>query len=341
MVMVSQNQYDNGGVGDSNLTRSTLHADPTDTSTSAAGTYVSTDATTKGTWQQAYGSDGQWAQWNLTNTPPWATLSFTGGSTFTWASSTTDERALQKSDGADRIAATTFSATNFTVNLNLTDGRTHRVAFYMVDWENAGRAQTIDVLRASDNTVLATQSVSSFSGGKWVIFDLRGDLKIKFTGTGVGNAVLSGIFLDHAADRVMLSSYDWRDRQVASKSGARIIANAIDTAGEDTSTQRPIFYSTYDNLDELIQSDQYDGDQQSIFDDTDQDGVPDAPGTNTLRARMAYDYDDQGRAWQTKFYSVDQSTGAASNSIKSWNWYDHRGNLIKSQDAGGLATKKK
>jgi hypothetical protein len=41
-------------------------------------------------------------------------------------------------------------------------------------------------------------------------------------------------------DRVTETYYDWRDEAVATKAGVQ--------ATEDTSTNRPIVYTTYDNL---------------------------------------------------------------------------------------------
>jgi hypothetical protein len=69
-----------------------------------------------------------------------------------------------------------------------------------------------------------------------------------------------------ADDRVSDYFYDWRDRQVASKSGVE--------SSESTSLNRPIFYTEYDNLSEAIVSEQYDGDNVSIV-DANSDGVPD------------------------------------------------------------------
>ena len=42
------------------------------------------------------------------------------------------------------------------------------------------------------------------------------------------------------------------------------------------------------------------------------DGVPDAPPADRLRAYSTTSYDDQGRAYQTNTYSVDQADGSIS-----------------------------
>lgn len=41
--------------------------------------------------------------------------------------------------------------------------------------------------------------------------------------------------------------------------------------------------------------------------------LPDKPSSSLLRARTTTDYDDQGRVFRTRVYSVDPSTGAISS----------------------------
>jgi RHS repeat-associated protein len=133
-----------------------------------------------------------------------------------------------------------------------------------------------------------------------------------------------------AALRVTQNFYDWRNRLVASKAGVQ--------ASENDGTHRPITYSQYDNLDEIVSQEQYDGDGVTI---TVTNGVPDRPAANLLRAKATTSYDDQGRVFQTNTYSVDQSNGTVStNSLVAGTWYGHRGNVIKSLAPGGLVTKR-
>jgi len=158
--------------------------------------------------------------------------------------------------------------------------------------------------------------------------------------------------------RVEETYYDWRDRPVASKSGVLLNGSSQDDPASETnsaSVQRLIIYNTYDNLDEVTRTNQYDGDGAIMVTSnapTDTlggaDGVPDAPGTNTLRASIVTHYDDQGRVFETDVLDINQSTGAEITnatsgtntlSLKTWNWYDHRGNLIKTATPGGLVAK--
>jgi RHS repeat-associated protein len=135
-----------------------------------------------------------------------------------------------------------------------------------------------------------------------------------------------------ATDRVTQYFYDWRDRQVASKSGVQ--------GTEDTTTHRPISYSVYDNLGEVTTAQVYDGDGVTLVDTTPSDGVPDAPAQSRLRAQTDIAYDEQGRAYQTKVHSVDPTTGGLSSATLTTNtWFDRRGDTVKVSQPGGLVTK--
>jgi YD repeat-containing protein len=127
-------------------------------------------------------------------------------------------------------------------------------------------------------------------------------------------------------------AYDWRNRPVATKAGVE--------ASEGTSVNRPITYVEYDNLGQPVATELYDGDTLSITTDGNSDGVPDRPSSGALRAKGTAAYDEQGRVYQQKTFSVDPSSGSvSSNALKTEYWYDARGLAIKTDAPGGLVTK--
>jgi RHS repeat-associated protein len=137
-----------------------------------------------------------------------------------------------------------------------------------------------------------------------------------------------------AADRVTAMSYDWRNRQVATKGG-------VETS-ESTSLNRPITYAEYDNLSQVIALEAYDGDGLSITADANSDGVPDRPSSGALRAKATAAYDDLGRAYQERSFSVDPSSGSVStNALTTSHWFDARGPEMKTNSPGGLVSKTK
>ncbi len=69
-----------------------------------------------------------------------------GAAAWTWAASTSDVRALQKTTSAsDRVAATWYtSSAPFTIAVTPGDTAVHRVTLYAVDWDRFGRSQRIE-----------------------------------------------------------------------------------------------------------------------------------------------------------------------------------------------------
>jgi hypothetical protein len=126
--------------------------------------------------------------------PSYATVTMQNQLSYTWASSTTDARALQMSSGAGRIAATWYNNPSFSVDVNTTDGQTHQIAFYTLDWDNRGRAENIQIVDAQSGIILDSRSVSSFSNGAYVVWTISGHVKFTVTNAGGANAVLSGLF---------------------------------------------------------------------------------------------------------------------------------------------------
>jgi glucose/arabinose dehydrogenase len=162
--------------------------------TASSATYLATDTTTQGTWMGTYGSQGYDVIDNSSNLPSYATVTPSGQSDYIWDPSTTDPRALQTADGASRIAATWYSTSSFTVDVNLTDGLTHDLELYFVDWDSTSRSEDVTIRDAITGTVLNTEKVSSFNSGVYLDWAVSGNVLITFTTLSGNNAVLSGLF---------------------------------------------------------------------------------------------------------------------------------------------------
>jgi subtilisin family serine protease len=159
--------------------------------------YLRTDATTQGTWlPDMYGEDGYNVINDATSYPAFAQVSVAGQTSYTWASSTSDVRALQRASGSGRIAAAWYNTSAFDITLNLTDGQTHDVAFYAVDWDSSSRAQRFDVYDTVGGTLLASQTMTGFHNGQYIVFRLSGNVRVRVTKTAGNNAVVSGLFFD-------------------------------------------------------------------------------------------------------------------------------------------------
>src|SRR5579871_2338224 len=99
---------------------------------------------------------------------------------------------------------------------------------------------------------------------------------------------------------------------------------------------RLITYFTYDNADETTSTSTYaaDGMDLSAF----ASGITWA--SSSLRAYSTDSYDDQGREYEERQYSVDPTTGSVgADSLATESYYDHRGNLAATFTPGGQVTK--
>ena len=165
---------------------------PVPMSTSAS--YISQDTGTQGNWRGLYGSQGVDIA-GVGDTLPAYAVTTTTGAEYTWAASTTDVGAPLDLTGSDRTAAEWYGASSFDFNLNLTDGKTHRVALYLVDYDNQNRQESIQVLNASDDGLLATETIYPFSGGDYVLFNVNGSVTFRLSALSGGSSTLSGVFV--------------------------------------------------------------------------------------------------------------------------------------------------
>jgi hypothetical protein len=159
--------------------------------------FTGLDSSTQGNWSPTYGADGYLIADGANAVPAYASVAITGASTFLWAGSTPDVRALQSSPGStSRIASCycTLYSNNFNVSLNLTDGATHQIAIYLVDWDTTLRSQTITITDSASGILLDSRTFSQFSNGVYGVWNIKGSVTITVTANGSGGPVASGIF---------------------------------------------------------------------------------------------------------------------------------------------------
>lgn len=165
-----------------------------------SASFVSTDTTTGGNWIGTYGAAGYNVIGDSSSYPSYATVTASGETEYTYASSTTSPQALQTVENpSNRIAACWYSSTSFDVSLNLTDGSVHPVSLYLLDWYDQGLTEQINVLNAATGAVLNSQAVSNFADGEYVTWDASGDVEFQVTTfSSTTDAVVSGLFIGAA-----------------------------------------------------------------------------------------------------------------------------------------------
>ena len=162
-----------------------------------SASYVKTDSVTSGTWKGVYGADGAVVIGDSAAIPSYASVTPAGNATYTWAASTADSRAPQKVSASDRIAACWYTPTTLTVDVRLTDGASHQIAMYLLDWDTymGGRSQRVEVLDGDTGAVLDARTVSGFSGGQYLVWNSSGHVVIRVTNlNAASNALVSGLF---------------------------------------------------------------------------------------------------------------------------------------------------
>ena len=183
------------------VTLTSLATMPAPTKTPTA-TFLRRDATTQGNWMGTYGAQGV----VIAQGPDWlpgdATISPLDESGWgVWNRSTTDPRTLVTTWDTTigltrRLAAGWVSSRSFEVDVNLRDGQVHRLELYLLDWDNAGRAEQVKISDARTGAILSTQSVSSFQSGLYLDYAVSGHVRITITNQGGPGVILNGLFLD-------------------------------------------------------------------------------------------------------------------------------------------------
>jgi hypothetical protein len=162
-----------------------------------SATFLRTDTVTQGSWKTVYGSGGYAIADDSDKFPKFAHVGLPDKphSTF-WVDQVDEPRALQKANGTKRIAGTWFAWGPFTIDVDLTDSRTHRLALYVIDWDSVTRVENIEILDGIDRRLLDARQVSKFNGGQYLIWKTSGHTIIRITPVAGANAVASGVFLD-------------------------------------------------------------------------------------------------------------------------------------------------
>jgi hypothetical protein len=133
---------------------------------------------------------------DLTNMPG-VTATLAKGSRLTWASATTDPRALESPTGSSRSATAYSDPTEVQVQLHFTNAYQGNLHLYAVDWDGTARRETITV-----GTQTASLTGGNFNQGAWASVPINvaagATVAIAVKRTAGTSAVLSGIMLGDA-----------------------------------------------------------------------------------------------------------------------------------------------
>ena len=85
--------------------------------------------------------------------------------------------------------------------MNFTDGQTHDLALYAVDWDRRGRSQEIEIIDPATGKVLDNRTMTSYENVEYLKWTASGHVRIKVINLASPNAVVSGLFSTDGAGR--------------------------------------------------------------------------------------------------------------------------------------------
>lgn len=164
-----------------------------------SATYVRTDSTTLGNWKGAYGSQGEYVAGDSYTAPSYASIT-SNGYTYVWNSSSTSGQDLQRAASTGRIGSMLYASRQLQVGVNVTDGHTHQVAFYIPAWNTwTAQYESVAAYDTTSGALLSSQTVNTGTGGKYVVFNVSGNVTFTFAPASSGYyGVIGGLFLDPA-----------------------------------------------------------------------------------------------------------------------------------------------
>jgi hypothetical protein len=163
----------------------------------SSASFAGIDTSTRGFWQGVYGAKGYTIANSASQPAGYGTYAVNGDFTYTWASQTTDPRALETMPGYGIASAyTQYAGKSFTINVDIADGTAHKISLYLLDWDTATRSQTITITDASTNALLDTESFTGFHSGEYASWVIGGNVNINVTPNGSTSPAVSGIFFN-------------------------------------------------------------------------------------------------------------------------------------------------
>jgi uncharacterized protein (TIGR03790 family) len=159
----------------------------------ASATYLGVDTTTSGNWIGHYGSEGYIIPGSSTNLPDYVQLRVTADIVNNTCS---DSRCLET---ADSLSPTwnSWQAKAFAIDLNISDGKTHKISLYAYDFSHTGDIQNFTIKTANSDAILSSQDLSSFFDGVYQIWEISGHVTIVVRGTTSPiRATINGLFFD-------------------------------------------------------------------------------------------------------------------------------------------------
>ncbi|WP_235298724.1 LamG-like jellyroll fold domain-containing protein [Portibacter marinus] len=159
--------------------------------------FIGSDTETQGKWNGVYGVQGYYIAGIGENLPENVHLDLPQmQQTIIWEHNSSDERGLYYNMDSTILAADFVDSTEepWSINLNLGE-QEYNVSLYFLDGDDQGRIITVSLVDKATGETYNVQTVSDFSGGKWLTWKMNGKVRIELNTIEGPNAVFSGLFL--------------------------------------------------------------------------------------------------------------------------------------------------
>jgi len=164
-----------------------------------------TDSAKAGNWKASYGSEGFVLPGDSTNLPAYAVLDTGRAPVTTYLLSSADPNSLQRSGSAGSYLAGWSDPARLTMDLNLSDTRSHMVALYFWDWNNAGRTQMVEVVDAATGKLLDRRTIGGFTRGQWWVWQVNGHVQFRITNVAGPDCLVNALAFGSGAQAQFLA----------------------------------------------------------------------------------------------------------------------------------------
>ncbi len=161
----------------------------------SAACFQTIDTVTEGNWRSVYGQYGYTVIGDSSGGS--GTVNPSGDRTGIWAQSTSDPRALERASRGGRVAAMWYQPKDVLVDVAFPDHNVRQVAVYFLDWNLKGRSESVELLDASTGAVLDTRTISNFTNGTYLVWNVSGNFHLQIKRVSGVNAVVSGVFFSN------------------------------------------------------------------------------------------------------------------------------------------------
>jgi subtilisin family serine protease len=248
--------------GNAGVVLNGLFLDLTPTVNSAS---IGTDTTTQGNWQNTYGDLGYVLPGVASSVPSFINFGTNATTVLGRSSGALSPVTVFSSSTRSNGTLTTAVGSSFDIAVNVTDGTTRKVSFYLLNPTSKATATRVQEINPNTAVVTASQDVSLAKSGEYVTFTISGSTTFRFNSliAGVAPAV-AGVFFgsyfvpsaasatsnsaafvdsDTTSQGNWLGTYGQLDS--ANSGAAGVLTNQYYIAGAALSALTPVFSGSY------------------------------------------------------------------------------------------------